>query len=250
MWKTGSAFLLLVLLPASAVFAGAEAQRIVQKAIQAHGGEANVTKLRTMRVKLEGTSYGELGQPNSPVTIEHIWQLPNRHRSSFSFNLMPTKLRYIQVIDGAKGWKQLDDDETEDLSDDLLAELAEQKYAESLDCLRFLRDKATELSLIDEIKVGDKPAVGVLVKAKARRDVKLYFDKTSGLLVKRQHSLFDTGAGDGSNEEVIFSDFQEKLGIKHYMRIIVLNEGIKTLDARVTEIEFFKKLDSKVFAKP
>jgi hypothetical protein len=115
-----------------------------------------------------------------------------------------------------------------------------------------LRNEATELSLIDEIKVGDKPAVGVLVKSKGHRDVKLYFDKANGLLVKREHRPFDNGIGigDGCKEEVFFSDFQEKHGIKHYTRIIVLHDGKTTLDARVAEIELLQNIAAKVFAKP
>ena len=69
--RIGAALVMMGLLVCvSAVFAGAEARRIVEKAIQAQGGETMVAKLRTMRIKLEGTWYPGLGQPKLPCIIE------------------------------------------------------------------------------------------------------------------------------------------------------------------------------------
>jgi hypothetical protein len=37
---------------------------------------------------------------------------------------------------------------------------------------------------------------------------------------------------------------------EHYQKIIALGDGKKMIDSRVTELEFFEKLDAKVFANP
>jgi hypothetical protein len=71
MRKMHTAWVLCGLLVAtSAALAQDGARAIVAKAIQAQGGEANVAKLRTMRIKVEGTTDLIPGQANPPFTME------------------------------------------------------------------------------------------------------------------------------------------------------------------------------------
>jgi zinc protease len=238
-----------LLVAASAAFAQDGARAILEKAIQAQGGEAKVAKLRTMRIKVEGTTDLVPGQPNLPFTMEDTWRMPHQYKTTSSFQLMGKKFTQTQVIDGDKGWIQIDG-QVQDMPKDALAEMKEQKYAEDLDRLGFLGEKGIEFSALAEIQGEGKPAVGVLVKSKGHRDVKLYFDKASGLLVKREQRVLDPSSGKEVRQEVLFSDYQEKDGLKHYQKIVALRDGKKVIDAKVTEVEFFEKLDAKVFAKP
>jgi len=239
----------VLLVSASVVSAEDKARAIVEKAIQAQGGEAKVAKLRTMQIKVEGTASFVPGQPDLPFTIEDVWQMPHQYKTSSTFQFQDQKLTQIQTIDGDKGWIQANG-QTQVMPKDAFDEMKEQTYAEGLDRLAFLKEKDVDISTVDPIEVDGKPAVGVLVKPKSHRDVKLYFDKTSGLLVKREHRLLDPSSGKEVLQEVVFSDYQEKDGLKHYRKIVAFREGKKVIDARVTEITFFDKLDEKVFAKP
>src|SRR5882672_8628186 len=56
----------------SFVFALDKARAIVEKAIQAQGGETRVAKLRTMRIKVEGTAALAPGQPDVSFTIQDL----------------------------------------------------------------------------------------------------------------------------------------------------------------------------------
>lgn len=51
-------------------------------------------------------------------------------------------------------------------------------------------------------------------------------------------------------QAVVFIEYQEKDGLKHYKRIVAYRDGKKVISGKVTEIEFFDKVDAKVFAKP
>lgn len=238
-----------LLVSAPAVFAQDGARAIVERAILAQGGEAKVAKLRTMRIKVEGTTDFVPGQPNLPFTIEDTWQMPNQYKTSFTFQLQGRKFTQTQVIDGEKGWIQ-SDGQAQDMPKEAVTEMMEQKYEEDLDRFGFLKEKGMELSVLNEIKVDGKPAVGVLVKSNGHRDVKLYFDKASRLLVKRDQRVLDPSSSKEVRQEVIFSEYQEKDGLKHYKKIVAFRDGRKVIDARVTDLEFFPKLDANVFAKP
>jgi len=191
--KAAAIFSVLVL-SASVAFAQDKARAIVEKAIQAKGGEAKVARLRMMSISAEGTADVVPGQTNVPFTIENTWQMPDRYKTSSAFQVSGKKLVQTQVIDGDKGWIQMNG-KTQDLPEEAVTEMREQKYAEDLDRLSFLNETGFELAALEPITVAGKLALGVLVKSKGHRDVKLYFDATSGLLVKREHRLLDSLSG-------------------------------------------------------
>jgi hypothetical protein len=222
-------------------------ETIIEKAIAAQGGVAKVAKLQCMRIKVEGKMDVVPGVLDMPFTLEDSWQMPGQYKTSMTVQLAGKTFSHTQVIDGDKGWMDIMGT-INDMPKEGLTEMKEQKYAEDLDRFGFLKEKGFELSFLKEIKIEDKPAVGVLVKSKGHRDVKLYFNKETGLLVKRENKLVE--AGKEVAQEVFFSDYQDKDGLKHYQKIVAHRDGKKMLEAKVVELEFFDKLDATVFAKP
>jgi hypothetical protein len=225
------------------------ARGVVEKAVKAQGGADRVAKLRVMRIKAEGTMDLAPGQPAIPFVIEDWWQMPDQYKTTSSFELGGKKVSQTQALVGETGWIQ-SDGVTVDMPKEAVAEMREQKYAEDLDRLNFLNDKGIDLTALGESKVVSRAAIGVLVKSNGHRDVKLWFDKENGLLVKREHRVIDGAAGKEVTQEVVFSDYRETDGVKHYRALTAYRDGKKVIEAKVGELEFFDKLDQKVFAKP
>jgi len=238
--------ILLVTVPAAA---DDKARATIEKAILAQGGPDKVAKLRSMRIKAEGKTDLIPGQPGAAFTIEDVWQMPDKYRTSATFTVMGMKVTQSQVLDGDKGWAEVNGQVT-DVPTEVSAEIREQKYAEDLDRLGFLKDVDKELSVVEDAQVNGKPAVGVRVKAKGHRDVTLYFDKATGLLAKRAHPVLDAASGKEVMQEVVFADYADQAGVKHYKTITVFRDGKKVIEAKVTEVEFLDKVDPKLFAKP
>ena len=65
-----------------------------------------------------------------------------------------------------------------------VAELQESTYIEYVSGLLPLLKEKFELTSLGEAKVRNQPVAGVLVKSKNHPDIKLYFDKTTALLIK------------------------------------------------------------------
>lgn len=240
---------LLILLAPALAAADDPARALVETAVKAHGGPDKVAKLRSMRLKAEGTIELAPGQPGIDFTIEDVWQMPDKYRTASAFNVMGMAVTQTQAINGDTGWAAVNE-RVADMPKEALAEMREQRYAEDLDRLGFLADKGVELSVLDEIKVGGKPAAGVLVKARGHRDVKLYFDKATGLLVRREHQVLDPGANKRVDQAVEFTDHADVDGVKHYKTITAYRDGKKFIAAKVTKVEFLDKVDPKLFAKP
>jgi hypothetical protein len=225
------------------------ARDVIEKAIKVQGGADKVAKLRIMRIKAEGTMNLVPGQPAVPFIIEDWWQTPDQYKTTSRFELDGKKVSQAQALDGQTGWIQVDGG-TQDMPKEAITEMREQRYAEDLDRLGFLADQGIDVTKLGESKVGDRPAVGVLIKSKGHRDVKLWFDKGNGLLVKREHRVLDNVAGKEVTQDVVFGDYREVGGVKHYHTLTAYRDGKKVIEATVREIEFFEKLDKKVFAKP
>jgi hypothetical protein len=236
------------LLAAVTARAGDDAARaLLDKALKAHGGEANLAKWPAVTAKIKGTFHG-LGVA-IPVTGEFAAEGADRARFAIEGQVDGQTFRLIQVLDGKQGWIKTNDDAAEELDKEDLAEAREEAYAELVATLVPLRDKKFSLAPLGEIAVNHRPALGVTVSSKGRRDVNLYFDKKSGLLVKTESRVKDDN-GQEVTEETFLGDYKEVQGTKQAMKLTIRRDGNPYLECEVTECRLEERLDPSVFAKP
>src|SRR5262249_54218211 len=150
-----------------------------------------------------GTFYG-MGD-GLPYTGIYAIQWPDQFR-------MEIENVFIVVLNGDKGWIKAQG-ETREMTAKEMAEQKENHYGGWGTTLLPLKDKAYKLALIDEIMVDKRPAVGVKVSHKDHRDVKLYFDKETGLRVKADLRVVDE-SGKEVVQEMFFRDYKEMDGAK------------------------------------
>ena len=93
-----------------------------------------------------------------------------------------------------------------------LRELQEGGYASWVTTLLPLKGQEFTLALAGEEKIRDQPAVGVLVSSRGRRDVTLFFDKESRLLVKTE-TRATAGTGVEGKVETILLLHKEFYGV-------------------------------------
>ena len=225
------------------------ARAIVEKAIKALGGPQQVARLRKMRVSAEGTMTLLPGKPAVNFTIHDVWDMPRKYKSTLVTELDGRKIRQTLCLDGKAGWIRLNG-VTRDHPRESLEEMREQKYAEDLDRLGFLNIRGLKLSRAGESKVLGRPASVVLVQVPGHRDVRLHFDQKSGLLVQRSHPVEDPATRGIITQDVVFSDYRDFEGLKHYGRVRVDRAGARLLDARIVRVLPLTLVDSRVFERP
>ncbi len=230
----------------------ADLRKVIDKAIKAMGGEEKLAKYKAETFKMKGKYYG-MGE-GIDYTGEFQVQEPDKFRVQIDGDINGMKVNFFtQVVNGDKVWEKSAGEEAKEVTDkDELAEVKEERNARKAESLLpLIKDKAYQLASLGDVKVNDKPAVGIRVAHKGFRDVNLFFDKDSGLPVKVERVVKSKEAGGKEEtQEELLSDYKDKDGIMHPMKLVINRDGKKYVDGEITEIERKEKIDDAVFAKP
>src|SRR5262245_2363647 len=227
--------------------AAEDAKSVVEKAIKAHGGEEKLTKFKATKVKAKGTL--QLMGVEIEFSASASTMFPDKYREELQMDVMGNKLTVIQVYDGKKGWVSAQG-MTMEVMGGQLDQLKDQAYSTYIETLvPLIKDKQFELTLLDETKVDGKAALGIKVVSKGHKDIKMYFSKESGLLVKTEQRTLDPAMQE-VEAEVTYRDYKDVDGTKQAMKQSIKFDGKKFLEAEVTEMKLLEKLDNSTFEKP
>lgn len=218
-----------------------DARAIIDKAIKAVGGEAKLAKLKAMTWKEKGTYYG-MGD-GLPYKGIYAVQWPGQFR-------MEIEGVFTIVLNNDKGWTEAGGTVTEMTKEQVALQMQSQR-AGWIASLVPLAEKEFKLKSLGEAQVGKKTANVVQVSHKDYPDVKLYFSKETGLLVK---SEFRTKAPEMQLKEVTqsayYSDHRDVDGLKMPFKLEVKHDDKIFVEAEMSDVKLPGKLDAKVFAKP
>jgi hypothetical protein len=237
----------MVALLASAAPAQDAARALIERAVQAHGGAEALGRIHADKVRFKGTMV--IQGHTVPFVAETLMQLPSKYKHVIETNNDGDKHTVIQIINGSKvhiilDGRPLTPDPTQ------LAEIRnglELQRAQRL--LPLLEDRSYQLALLDELKVNDRPAAGVRVTGRGRKEMRLYFDKEYGLLVRAENRI-DDGKGKELRQQFFFGDFKDVGGYKRFTKVRVYREGKKLMEAELTDAQPLERVDESEFAKP
>jgi hypothetical protein len=220
---------------------------ILQWAIKAHGGHAALAKARISREQYRGTI--EVPGTRATVTSDTVARLPNQFRSTITTELRGQKVQVIQVFDGTRGW--LSEGGTVRPADKTTLagwkELAHAAYCAQLIPL-LAADKGYQLTALGESDLDGRKVFGLKVSYKGRRDVRLFFDRKTGLLVKKSYQPHE-GGKEALRDEV-YRDFKEFGGLKRHTRTTVLLNGTPHAELELVSVKVLDRVDDKEFGRP
>jgi outer membrane lipoprotein-sorting protein len=224
----------------------ADALKIIERAIKATGDETKQKNLQAETYKMKGTYHGMGAE--IPYTGEMAVQLPNKSRLTFEFDAGGNKFAITIVSNGDKGWMKVGDQVME-MDADRLAENKENMHLQRAERLVNLRAKDFALAPLGESKIDEQAVIGVRVSHKGRRDINLYFDKETGLLVKSEMRVKDE-AGQEINQENFYKDYKMADGLKYPSKVTVKRDGTLYIEGELTDWKPVEKLDDKLFEQP
>jgi hypothetical protein len=224
-----------------------EARAIVEKAVKAHGGEEFLTKHKAGQVTTKG-KLELLG--GLEFTQEATFSMPDKFKEVMNMEVMGQKVQVISVFNGEKASIEANGKAIE-ITDDIKAALKEAGHAMKVARLvPILKEKEFELSGLGEVEVEGKKAVGVRVSSKGHKDVNLFFDKKSGLLVKTESRTVDPTSGQEVAEERIILEYDTSGKAPYGKRVMVKRDGAKFAEVEVISAKQLESIDDNEFAVP
>ena len=222
--------------------------KVIENAIKAYGGEEKLAKLDTSRTKAKGSI--EVMGLSVEVTMDLISH-KDKMKMSLNLDVMGNQITVVQGFDGEKGWVQAMGTDIE-LDADQQTELKESAYLSRVTSLvPLLKDDKKEFTIdaLGESKVDGKAAVGLKVKSKNHKDITMFFNKETGLMIRYEREALDEQKNK-VNQSTVMEGYKDFDGVKQPTKVKVFNGDTKFMEFEVTELEFLKKVDENEFKKP
>jgi serine/threonine protein kinase len=255
-WKVvagGLAIILLslalwLLLSPTSPLSRAHAKAIIDKAIKASGDQ---TKFKAQTWFEKGTDYGT-GTPR-PFTAKFAVQFPDQFRLEIGDSRI--------TVDRNKGWL-VGGNNWKEMTKEQLATQRENLHGTWVLSLLPLNDKEFTFASLGESKVNDRAVFGVKVSSQGHKDVLLYFDKATNLLVKSEQTIgllprswFDPAMAETPDpkwvrQEAFYSDYKSVQGVQIPMKIVIKRDGKLYQELEKHDIQLVEKLDDKLFREP
>lgn len=221
---------------------------IIDKAIKALGGEERMAKLPAITWKATTTAHVQ------GIDIELIEegsaQQADQYRLDVTQVVNGNKNRQVTVLNVDKLWiTEVNGVRAVEFPKSVATEFKNRHFrARVVELPLLLREKQYSLAPLGEIQLDGHAAVGVQVGRASMPDINLFFDKRTGLPVKSEMRIRDSGQEYFS--EFVYSDYKEFEGLKHFTKMTLSKDGKAFGEKEWTEIKPLEKLDDSTFAKP
>jgi hypothetical protein len=237
----------------------AQARAIIDKAIQAHGAADKLSQFKAVSAKWSGKHRIENEHYGDAVRVV-TYEMPDKIRFDFEVeNPKGNNFSFSRVVNGKKGW-QGSDRRTRDLNEAEVTQIVDELYAHWLaSVVPFqdvvpLKDKGFEFSVFGNVPADGKDAVGVVVSCKGRPDVILFFDKETGLVIKRERRAKDPVTNREYTAESIYRDYKAFQGVMWPTSRIDRRDGMDLEEDsgrfELGEFQALDKLEETSLAKP
>jgi hypothetical protein len=241
--------LLAVLWYGSADDKPADAKAILNDAVKALGGKEKLAKLPATTFD----SQGYLHLPGLQIESKSNWsvQYPDKYRYDGKITIGDGMTALLAIGNGKEGWTKSEGQAANNITAEELTMLHQDTRAVHL-AFRpvFLNEKGYELSVLGEIKIDDRPALGIKVVQKGQPDLDLYFDKETHLAVRISFRCNETKDAEPVPHAFTFGDYKEADGLKHFTKIKLFRDEKQILEMNLSNVKLLEKLDDHLFEKP
>jgi hypothetical protein len=220
---------------------------ILEKAIAAHGGMERLSQVRADWIRMNGSLF--LAGKEIPFSSETTVQLPGQLKCVQRVSSPSGAYTLVQVLNNDKLW-MTHNGQPHAMSPTAQVEMREILHLDrAIRLVPLLNDPAYEVAYVGESKVNDRPALGLKVTAKGRKELRLYFDRETGFLVKTEHTL-DDSMGKEVRKEAYYSDFRDLGGFRRPVKIVAFRDGKKVMEGELLEAKYFERLPDTEFKQP
>lgn len=219
-------------------------KELLEKAIAARGGEAQLKKQLSLSTKGKGRS--------APLNIVANFQfrtitaLPNRIRDETDYE---DGTKFVQVLDRDKGWVSINGT-VKEMDAVNFKSMQESLYFSELLTLVPMREERYTLEPLPEQRKEGVIVQGFIVKSKDHSDVTFYFEKENNLLLLGKTKVIDPNSLIEHSQETYFTSYESVQGLLFPKRWVIYTDGNKSMELNFEEMKFIDKMDPIFFVKP
>jgi hypothetical protein len=212
-----------------------DAHKVISAAIKALECDLKPCQFKAAVGEARGTIH--VAGQSYPCKVHLIYQPP----SQYSLTILGDSFKIATVLNGDLGWIRLNN-LVRAMSKEQLDEARETMYAEKVTALvPLLKGEEYVLRLLGNVVIENKHAVGVKVRHRKQRDVNLFFDMKSGLLIKVETTVKENGT---TMLQELFLENWERFGSVRRPRCVVTKRDRK--DYSTLRLIEYKALEKKI----
>jgi hypothetical protein len=226
--------------PAASRTGGDEVRTVIEKALEAKGGRAKLSAVRTLKAVATTTA---LDAPGGPVAFETTTSI--RYPGGFRVDAATAAGPVIQVFNAGDAWVQDKQHGVRKAPWAFAEELRAHVQRDSIPLLLGLADGRVSARRVTGTAAGRQPAIEV--HAPGMRPVTIVFDPETALIATVRYT--SPAPGSVTTEES-YSDYRDVSGIKVAFKATVSRNGVPVIERVLRGIEFNVPLDSALFTRP
>jgi hypothetical protein len=215
---------------------------VLERAHQAVGFAPGNNVVTAVEWREEGKLTG------TPFTCHTYLEYPLRYRAVLELRSNEATSKSVIVTNENRGWTK-NDNGVQPMDREELWRYRNQVDLLSTWTLALVKDKGVRLSLLGEEKVNGKAAVVIRVVRRGHRDRDLFFDKSTGLLLKARSQFKPFKESPEVVYEISYLEWQKQGTLKYPKSYSLTLDGF-SLESKVRQLKLCKKLDRSLFSKP
>ena len=223
-----------------------EALAILENAIKAHGGQATLDKFPCVRLEMK-----VILPSHDPTPKEWVWLFagPDRLKEVRESYYMGRRRDSVWIVEAGEVFKLQDGIRPQSVSAKVAVAFQDDAHLMQVQRLAPLKDKEYELTKVADIKVDGKAARGLRVSTKGQKDVTLFFDAETSLLVKVQRNVMDTSTLNVVAEQRLYQKYQKQDGLQFAGAINVIHDGLQDIQMEIKAAKFLEKVEDVEFRR-
>lgn len=220
----------------------ARAQQIVAQATSAVGGLEALKSVKSIVTKATVKVSSPMGEQEVSATATLLF--PDKLR----LEITVPQGTLVQATNGTTGWMQFGPS-TQDMPPAALAGIKDGLKRHPVALMIALNDPNAKRQALDDEAVEDKPANVVVWTDAEGKATKIYFDKSTHLLVKMTYSSKNQFGAEVLVEEML-SDYRPVSGVPMAFMQSQSQNGKKVSENKVIDVQVNAAIDPKIFEKP
>jgi hypothetical protein len=233
-----------------------EARTLLDRVIKAQGGDEKLSQSQGATFTIKGTYEDNetKGEFTGDVAVQGVDY--SRWNTTYVADMGKGSVSETQVVTPEKIWEKLDNKEAMDWSNEAAFQRDVDLAVRLPQNLSALRNKDVTVSYLGEVKIDNRPVVGLKIATKGRSGIDLFFDKNTSLPVRAEVRVTEPKEPNEVDYAFSFTDYKDVNGVKCFSKMTVerktsIERDYKTTQEMVfSDFKFQEKLDESLFDKP